>query len=223
MSTVRSSSCGGCAASYTAAMSAVTPIQALFAAITLYLRPREPWTAVVDAIAAAQAGAPPQAPSAGTLPDAAVHGALPVALDLHALVTDAATQPVLAALGVAAPWLRWQRNTTYRDADFLRRYAYCELLGPSGIAQHASFSAGLLYLAPRTFYPPHAHPAEEAYHVLAGHGTWQQGHAAAAVRPPGARVLHPPHVPHAMRSDHTPLLALYQWRGDITAPARFID
>lgn len=188
-------------------------MQALFAAVAAYLGEREPWTEAVGALrtAAARVLAPHPA-GAGS----------PIELQLAALAPAEATLPVVRALQDSASLLRWQQNATYRDAAFLRRYAYCELLGPAGIVAHSAFSAGFLYLAPNTFYPPHAHPAEEAYHVLAGDGLWQQGDGDAVTQPAGARVLHRPGASHSMRSAGTPLLAFYLWRGDIAAPARII-
>ena len=180
----------------------------LYDAIAAYLALHEPWPGIGAAFAAA-------APLA-------VQPGAPIALALPALAPAPATAAVVGAMQQAAPALRWQQNPTYHDPGFLQRYAYCELLGPAGIAVHPSLSAGLLYLAPGTDYPPHAHPAEEAYHLLAGRSTWQLGDAPPGWREPGARMLHPSGVAHAMRSGDSPLLALYVWRGEISAPARFV-
>jgi hypothetical protein len=183
-------------------------VRALYDAIAAYLAEREPWPGIATAFAAA-------AP-------AAVQPGAPIALALAALEAGPSTAAVVDAVHAVAPALRWQQNPTYREPAFLRCYAYCELLGPAGIAVHPALSAGLLYLAPETDYPPHAHPAEEAYHLIAGRSAWQLGDAPPCWREPGARMLHPSGVAHAMRSGASPLLALYLWRGEITEPARFV-
>lgn len=116
--------------------------------------------------------------------------------------------------------LSWRQNPTYVDAEFLRRYAYCELVGANGFVVRDSISAGLLYLAPDTFYPAHHHPAEETYFLLAGTSEWAHGAEGLTSREPGARMDHPSGVSHSMRSGSTPMLALYLWRGDLATPAR---
>jgi quercetin dioxygenase-like cupin family protein len=116
--------------------------------------------------------------------------------------------------------LQWRQNPTYADAEFLARYAYCELLGPAGVIRDERLTAGLLCLAPHTHYPAHSHPAEEVYHVLIGESLWQRGDERWTRRAPGARIHHPSRVPHAMRALTEPLIALYLWRGDIAEPAR---
>lgn len=205
-------------APYTSLVTRGAPIAALCADLAAYLQPLEPWSDAVRALARAsefEAG----------------DGAAPIDLRLDDLEPST---PAVSAVRAAASSLRWRQNASYTDATFLRRYAYCELVGPVGHAVDHTYSVGLLYLAPGTFYPAHSHPAEEAYHVLAGDGEWWQGDAARSVAPtdaqdstatrtPGMRVLHPSGVAHAMRSGSTPLLALYIWRGELGVPARLAD
>ena len=131
-------------------------------------------------------------------------------------------EPLAAMVRDALPSLVWRQNPTYRDAAFLARYAYCELVGPNGHVHADHMSAGLLALAPDTHYPSHAHPAEEVYHLLSGASAWQRGDEPWTQRLPGARIEHPSNVPHTMRASSEPLLALYLWRGAIAAPARFL-
>ncbi len=127
-----------------------------------------------------------------------------------------AREPLAVRVRDALPALVWQQNPTYRDASFLARYAYCQLV------RGAHMTAGLLALAPDTHYPAHSHPAEEVYHLLSGTSEWQRGDEPWTRRLPGARIEHPSNVPHAMRALSEPLLALYLWRGAIADPARFV-
>src|SRR5262245_1188623 len=41
-----------------------------------------------------------------------------------------AQEPLARCVHDALPALVWRQNPTYRDAAFLARYAYCELVGP---------------------------------------------------------------------------------------------
>ena len=205
-----------------------TPLQNLLSVVADYLRPREPWLDVAEVIGHAVIyrvgdGLPPMAVG---LPSE-LRSELQIELQTRratqvarSTANDISVAPVLTAIAAAAPQLRWRQNPTYTDAVFLQRYAYCELVGPAGHAVCSSFSAGLLYLAAGTFYPPHAHPAEEVYHLLCGESCWQQGDQPARWLTSGARVLHPGGVAHSMQSGPQPMLALYVWRGDLETAAR---
>jgi hypothetical protein len=68
-------------------------------------------------------------------------------------------------------------------------------------------------MAPRTLYPNHFHSAVELYLVLGGRAEWRCGAEPWARRPPGAFILHPSRIGHAMRTLDEPLLALFAWHG----------
>lgn len=186
----------------------------LFDAAASYLRLTEPWSDAVEAME--EAGSGFDVSSTSTV------GLSFIALSVSELIGDERTEPFLDALRPRLLALPWRQNPTYTDESFLSRYVYCELVGPTGLVSHAKVSVGLLYLAPGTFYPPHAHPAEEAYHLLAGASEWQAGAGLMTRRSPGDRMEHPSGVSHAMRSGTTPMLALYVWRGDLITPARLV-
>jgi len=77
-------------------------------------------------------------------------------------------------------------------------------------------------IAPRTHYPPHAHPAIETYLVITGTALWSLGAAPAAAQPPGALIFHPSGMAHAMETEAEPLLAIWSWRGDVTSPSVYL-
>ncbi len=183
----------------------------LFEAAASYLRRAEPWSDAMHAMEAAS-GFDVDSANAG---DRSL-----IELSVDDLVGSERTESLLVAIRPRMPAMPWRQNPTYTDESFLGRYAYCELLGPAGAVKHATVSIGLLYLAPGTLYPPHVHPAEEAYHLLAGVSEWQAGVEVLTRRGPGDRMEHPSGVPHMMCSGATPLLALYVWRGDLASPAR---
>jgi quercetin dioxygenase-like cupin family protein len=185
----------------------------LFEAVAAYLGLYEPWSDAAEAMESA---------SGFDAPTPDLSASSPVVLAVEQLVGSERTQPLLDALRPRMLAMPWRQNPTYTDESFLRRYAYCELLGPTGLVPHGAVSVGLLYLARGTTYPPHAHPAEEAYHLLAGESEWQAGSAPLTWRSPGDRMEHPSGVPHSMRSGPTPMLALYVWRGDLGTPAQFV-
>lgn len=130
---------------------------------------------------------------------------------------------VARAFALAEPTHAWLQNPNYTaqrmGADFVDRYGYVELVGPDRAFESRTLLVGFLLLGPHTLYPDHDHAAEEVYHVVSGRASWRRGDAPWRTELPGAVIHHAPHVPHAMRTGHEPLLALYCWMGDVAAAA----
>ncbi len=133
--------------------------------------------------------------------------------------------PLVGALRPLIEGLRWHHGYDVDDAlpAFSRNLAYTEVAGPSGAVPSRTLRCGLLLMAPDTFYPAHAHAAIELYHVLGGRARWQRGGEPWAPRPPGAFILHPSGIAHAMATQAEPLLALYLWYGDMAGPVTFTE
>jgi len=115
----------------------------------------------------------------------------------------------------AARSLHWAQTYGPDDfgASFLERYAWTELIGLRGPVASAQIAAGFLLLGPGIEYPLHRHAAEEAYLPLAGAAQWKRDDGDWVRRAPGKPIHHASRVPHAMRTQREPLLALYVWRG----------
>ncbi len=131
--------------------------------------------------------------------------------------------PLVRALRPLVEGLRWRHEYDVDDAlpAFSRNFAYAEVAGPLGSVPSRTLCCGLVLMAPRTLYPAHAHAATELYHVLGGRARWQRGGEPWAPRPPGAFILHPSGVAHAMATEAEPLLALYVWYGDMAGAVTF--
>ncbi len=110
-------------------------------------------------------------------------------------------------------WRRSFKETDMTGADFLKRYGWTEIIGQGGPCVSNKVRAGFVVWAPETYYPAHAHVAEELYVVLAGTGEWERGDEGVKTRPPGSVFLHTTQMWHATRTFKEPVLALYMWRG----------
>jgi hypothetical protein len=172
----------------------------------------------------ALAGAETKAPSA-------VPFGLPVCRYWAPALEMSAGQEPLAgmvhALQALGPWLAWVQNPNYRrsppSADFLDRYGYAVIAGPSNgppaLVGHGALALGVLLLGPRTHYPQHRHPAVELYLPLNA-GEWWRGAGPWRSEPAGAVIHHGSGVAHATRSGEAPLLAIYLWSGDLGTHAQ---
>ncbi len=122
-----------------------------------------------------------------------------------------------------ARWTEFYRQTPWSH-DFLERFATGECLGSSGRFMSERLIIGLFILGPETFYPAHAHAAEEFYLVVEGEAEFQNGASAEFMtKRKGDLVLHGSEVSHAIRTSSKALLAVYGWRGNLKKPSWYRD
>ena len=142
---------------------------------------------------------------------------LPVISWMPAAVKAAAKQTEFMVNGLAslANQLTWGQTYSAQDfgAGFLEKYGWTEFIGLRGPIASERLACGVLFLGPQLEYSRHSHAAEEIYVPLTGQTLWQCGDQDWACRPPGLPIYHASGVPHAMRTESAPLLAIYLWRG----------
>ncbi|MGD1868447.1 MAG: dimethylsulfonioproprionate lyase family protein [Neomegalonema sp.] len=133
--------------------------------------------------------------------------------------TDAATaegSALAAAVVEAADQIAW--NLTYDEdlvgADFLARYGWFELLGPSGHFVDETLVAFIGYWGPGLRYPWHKHASREIYAVVDGRALFERESAAAREMGPGGVSPHAAWEAHALRTADAPVLALALQAGE---------
>ena len=111
--------------------------------------------------------------------------------------------------------LAWGQTYSAQDfgAGFLEKYGWSEFIGLRGPIASERMACGVLFLGPQIEYPRHSHEAEEVYVPLTGQTLWQCGDQDWSYRNAGLPIYHASRVPHAMRTESVPLLALYLWCG----------
>ena len=143
--------------------------------------------------------------------------AVPAIPQIEALMAPASTitEPACAAVKAAARVAHWQQTYTEAEVgrDFLNRYGWFELLGPTGHFLSDSVRAYIAYWGEGLHYPTHLHEAEELYYILAGAAEFHaDGQPSELVMPEGTR-HHASNQPHAMDTHAAPVLTLVLWRG----------
>ena len=134
------------------------------------------------------------------------------------------TETLVKRLVPLANHLAWCQTYTVQDlgAGFLEKYGWTELVGLRGPFASNHLACGFLLLGPQIEYPSHFHEAEEVYVPLTKQTLWQRGKQSWAYRAPGLPIYHASRVPHAIRTETIPLLALYLWRkGDLVQKSKF--
>ena len=133
---------------------------------------------------------------------------------------DTKIQDLFTTACISFGCMRWIEFYAEDDwsRDFLPKFAGGLGIGPDGRLHHSDIILGLFVLGPETFYPAHAHPAQEFYLILHGNPEIQNGaDGEFETKEAGAVALHHTNVSHAIKTNRQPLFAVYGWRGDISA------
>ena len=111
------------------------------------------------------------------------------------------------------PFLTWSRRQGADEVltDFAEGHANAMVVGPGGLETRTDISIGISLMAPNVQYPDHRHPPEEIYVALSA-GAWRQADGPWVTPGIGGFVHNPPNIVHAMRSESTPLLAIWYLR-----------
>jgi len=138
---------------------------------------------------------------------------------------DKKTEGIVKMLASLANHIAWGQTYSAEDfgAGFLEKYGWTELIGLRGPIASDRMACGFLFLGPGIEYPRHSHEAEEVYVPLTGQTLWQRSNQDWAYRAAGLPIYHAAGMPHAMRTETVPLLALYLWRGDNLAQKSIIE
>ncbi|MCQ0091745.1 dimethylsulfonioproprionate lyase family protein [Roseovarius sp. M141] len=125
------------------------------------------------------------------------------------------TVHVVDAVKVAAPLAHWQQTYTVAEVgrDFLNRYGWFELLGPTGHFRSVSMRAYIAWWGEGLHYAMHLHEAEEFYYILAGAAEFHAEGQPSAILGSEHNRHHASNQPHAMDTHGAPVLTLVLWRG----------
>ncbi|NVO57837.1 hypothetical protein HW561_18730 [Rhodobacteraceae bacterium B1Z28] len=131
------------------------------------------------------------------------------------LYGNIATQDLVAAIKATAHLAHWKLTYTEEEvgADFLNRYGYYELFGPTGHFYSNQLRGYVAFWGSGLNYDWHSHKAEELYLTLAGGAMFRIDGEEAFVGPNQTR-MHASWQSHAMVTADQPILTLVLWRGE---------
>jgi len=121
-----------------------------------------------------------------------------------------------AALSAVADQLAWRTSSKSNDdgpdvALLLRNFAVTTVIGEGGLLPSDKVYAGFSLQARDTYYPPHAHYAEESYWIIGGDGDWRVGTNPWFAVEPGDSIYHESNARHVMQTNEQPLLTVWLW------------
>jgi mannose-6-phosphate isomerase-like protein (cupin superfamily) len=133
--------------------------------------------------------------------------------------------PAAAAILAAQELIPWAENTIAQplSPDAAAMSAVAVLMSPDGPIVAPDLRLGLFYQKPDTYYALHNHDADETYVILCGEALWTAGDDI-RMRLAGDMIHHPSLMPHAFRTGHDGMLALWRWSGDVNRESyAFLD
>ena len=112
--------------------------------------------------------------------------------------------------------LEWRASSKCRDdgpdvAILSRNFAIATIIGEGGPLKSDKVAAGFSLQGPDTYYPPHAHYAEESYWIIGGDADWRVGSKPWFAVQPGTCIYHESEARHAMQTNEQPLLTVWLW------------
>lgn len=124
-----------------------------------------------------------------------------------------ALQEAIVAL---APHVEWRLTYTEEEVgrDFLERFGWFELVGPTGHFHSHQCRMTIGYWGPELDYPWHQHAPEELYTILSGSADFMAEGEEDRCLLPGDTKMHRANQPHAMITKDHPILCFVFWRGD---------
>ena len=134
---------------------------------------------------------------------------------------------VAHALLAVADQLAWPTSARDRPDDpdvavFSRNYIANRVIGEGALLPSNKVSAGFSLQARDTYYPPHAHYAEESYWIIGGAGDWRVGSKPWFAVQPGDSVYHASEARHAMQTNEQPLLTVWAWTSQLDSEVLFV-
>ncbi len=123
--------------------------------------------------------------------------------------------PLQQALLAVIPYAEWRVTYTEEDVgrDFLNRFAWFELAGPTGHFHSSQTRMTVGYWGPNLYYDWHQHAPDEVYSVVSGCADFLLEDAETLPLGPGNTRYHPSEQRHALRTHNAPVLTFVLWRG----------
>ncbi len=123
---------------------------------------------------------------------------------------------VAEALLAMSDQLEWHASSKDRDdgpdiAVFSPKFTATTIIGAGGLLPSDKVTAGFSLQGRDTYYPPHAHYAEESYWIIGGDGDWKVGTKPWFAVKAGDSIYHESGARHAMQTNEHPLLAIWLW------------
>ncbi len=134
---------------------------------------------------------------------------------------------VAEALLAVKDQMKWRASSTDRDdepdmAVFTRNFTASRIIGEGALLPSDKVKAGFSLQGRDTYYPPHAHLAEESYWIIGGDGDWRVGTEPWFAVEPGDSIYHESGARHAMQTNEQALLTVWLWTSHLKSEVMIV-
>ena len=111
-------------------------------------------------------------------------------------------------------YVNWEPGYGEEDVgkDFLNKYGFFELIGPTGHFQTSEMALYVNYLDQNTHYPLHNHEAEELYFVLSGEAKFESENEKSEILTSTKTRFHKSYQQHAITTTNQQVLSIVIWK-----------
>ena len=113
-----------------------------------------------------------------------------------------------------SPYVNWEQGYEENDVgkDFLNKYGFFELIGPSGHFKTTEMALYVNYLCKNAYYPWHNHDAEELYFIVSGEAKFESKNQNTEILSSTNTRLHKSFESHAITTNQKPVLSFVIWK-----------
>ena len=123
-----------------------------------------------------------------------------------------------------SPYVNWEQGYEENDVgkDFLNKYGFFELIGPSGHFKTTEMALYVNYLCKNAYYPWHNHDAEELYFIVSGEAKFESKNQNTEILSSTNTRLHKSFESHAITTDQKPVLSFVIWKNKFENVSKMI-
>ena len=122
------------------------------------------------------------------------------------------------------PHANWKQTYDEKDVgkNFLDKFAYFELFGPSGHFLTNEMSLFVIFFDKETYYTWHNHEAEELYFVISGSAKFESNGDKSEILFKKKTRFHKSFQPHSLTTDNDKCLCFVVWRDKLNSEVKVL-
>ena len=123
-------------------------------------------------------------------------------LELHKAISD------------LSPYVNWEQGYNEKEVgkDFLNKYGFFELIGPTGHFQTSEMALYVNFLDKNAYYHWHNHEAEELYFIVSGEAKFESKNQNEEILSSTKTRFHKSYQPHAITTSDQQILSFVIWK-----------
>jgi len=138
---------------------------------------------------------------------------------------DSTIKPIHKLIKEVSPHAQWQQTYDEKDVgkNFLDKFAYFELFGPSGHFLTNEMSLFVIFFDKETYYTWHNHEAEELYFVISGSAKFESKDDAPEILYKTKSRFHKSFQPHSLTTLKDKCLCFVVWRNKLDSEVNVVN